>query len=544
MKKNLTCIVLVIMLLVGAVTDAVLLINRAGAEMDDRRVAAAVFWEDIVYFEDETDLSRDEWLALFAESGVEYAVFTSAPEADALAAVKNHGLSPAAYGNLEGDWAFVMPNKEEPLGDIGSADLIIMKNAYRTSTVVPVGFDIESYDGTMIKGVYMYKGYSNRYEDGIRGEEIENLLFRAITDRGARLLLLRPIMYRDLTVVTDPTVYSEVLSNVAKRIVDRGYSFGDGYSTIEAEPMPPLTLWLSGLVPLAVWLFLATRFDPLKRFGLLLCALGLAGTGVCVAIMPDLSQKILALSSVLGFAFCWVRFLHCRFVGDAKAHRLNPFVSYIILAAATLGWAFLCGLSVAAIQTELSYLMGETIFSGVKVSMMLPLVVCGIVFALPILRRIIKRDYTKRELLAMLPAALIILAAMAVLIYRSGDTMKEISEFENRMRVAFEYAFYVRPRTKELFFAVPFMSLLFIPGLRRDSMLKLIGALCCTLECVSVSNTFCHGLAPLHVSLIRGSLAAGMGAVLGLIVLAVFLFIWKKGDKFLRNNSEKGGDEG
>ena len=45
MKKNLTCIVLVIMLLVGAVTDAVLLINRAGAEMDDRRVAAAVFWE-------------------------------------------------------------------------------------------------------------------------------------------------------------------------------------------------------------------------------------------------------------------------------------------------------------------------------------------------------------------------------------------------------------------------------------------------------------------------------------------------------------------
>lgn len=543
MKKNLSCILLIIMLLVGAVTDAVLLFGRSKAEMADRSVAAAVFWEDIVDFASQTDMSEDEWLAKFSNSGVGYVVFTAEPSAEALSLASAHGMAPAAYGNLEGDWAFVVPNKEEPLGDIGDAPLVIMKNAYRTAAVVPVGFDITSYGGEMIKGLYMYKGYANRYADDIRGEEIENLLFRAITDRGVRLMLLRPIMYPDLTVVTDPEVYSEVLAEVEKRISDRGYSYGEGYSTIEAENMPPLTLWLTGLVPVAVWVFLATRFRPLKRFGPALCALGLAGTGACCALMPDLSQKILALACVLGFAFCWIWFLYNYFVLQ-RGRRFPPLPGYLLGLAAVLGWAILCGLAVSAIQTDLSYLMGETIFSGVKLSMMLPLVVSGVVFAMPIFRRIWKRDYTRRELLSMLPAALIILAAMAVLVYRSGDTMREISDFENRMRVAFEYAFYARPRTKELFFAVPFMSLLFVPRLRKDSMLRLIGALCCTLECVSVSNTFCHGLAPLHVSLIRCSLAAGMGAVLGLAVLGVMLLWDKYKAKLLPQAFPEGGGGG
>ena len=542
MKKNLTCIALIVLLLVGAVTDAVLLLGRSKAEMNDRSVAAAVFWEDIVYFSDETELSADEWLAMFSESGVRYIVFTSTPTDEALAMAEAHDMAPAAYGNLEGDWAFVVPNKEEKLRDIGDTPLIIMKNAYRTAAVVPLGFDIESYDGTMIKGLYMYKGYSNRYKDDIRGEEIENLLFRAITDRGVRLMLLRPIMYTDLTIVTDHEVYREVLDSVAKRISDRGYSYGESFSTIEADNMPPLTLWLTGFVPVAVWVFLATRFGPIKRFGLPLCLIGLAGTGLCCIVMPDLSQKILALACVLGFAFCWIWFLYRGFL-HRPARRFPPLAAYLLGLVSVLGWAILCGLSVSAIQTDLSYLMGETIFSGVKLSMMLPLVVSGVVFAMPIFRRIWKRDYTKRELLGMLPAALIILAAMAVLLYRSGDTMREISEFENKMRVAFEYAFYARPRTKELFFAVPFMSLLFVPRLRKDSMMRLIGALCCTLECVSVSNTFCHGLAPLHVSLIRCSLAAGMGAAIGLCVLGIMLLWEKNKSKILPHFYSEGGEE-
>ena len=124
------------MLLVGAVTDGVLLLGRSKAEMADRSVAAAVFWSDIVDFAAQTDMSEDEWLATFAESGVGYIVFTAQPSDEALALAAAHGMAPAAYGNLEGDWAFVVPNKEEPLGDIGEAPLVIMKNAYRTAAVV------------------------------------------------------------------------------------------------------------------------------------------------------------------------------------------------------------------------------------------------------------------------------------------------------------------------------------------------------------------------------------------------------------------------
>lgn len=541
MKKNLTCILLIIMLLIGGITDIFLLGGRVDAEMDDRDVAAAVYWKDIRQFYADENMDEEAWLRHFSENGVRYVVFSETAEAEALELLPKYDLAAAAVGNLDGEWDLVIPIKDEELRDIGDTPLAMMKNAYRTSTITPLGFDIESYEGPMIKAVYMYAGYSNRYKDDIRGEEIENVLFRAITDRGARLLLLRPITYKDLTIVTDPEVYSEVLQHVAQRIEERGYNFGESCSILRTEVMSPLTLWLTGFIPVAVWIFLATRFKPFKRFGIWLIPVGLIGTGVCCVLIPDLAQKVLALACTLGFTLSWVWILYNYFMLE-KGPRFRALPAYLLGVLAVILWGFLGGLSVAAIQTDLAYLMGETIFSGVKLSMTLPLVVCGCVFAMPIFRRVIARDYSKKEILGMLPAAVIILVAMAVLIRRSGDTGGEISELENRLRVAFEYAYYARPRTKEILVAVPFMSLIFLPHLRRDSMLRLIGALCCSLECTSIINTFCHGLAPLHVSLIRGSMAAASGAVLGIIIIAALSLIHKYKAKLLPETQPKGGD--
>lgn len=543
MKKNITRIILIILLLVGIGADLFLLADRIGAEMDDRDVVAAAYYHDIVRLSDESGLSEEEWLETLAGSGVRYLIFMETPSQEILGCISALDMEPAGFGNLEGDWAFVVPNEDEELRDIGDTPLVIMKNAYRTAAVVPIGFDIEEYSGPMIKAVYMYSGYANRYKDDIRGEEIENVLFRAITDRGARLLLLRPITYKDYSLVLDPGVYTEVLCNVAERIADRGYSYGESYSILRADVMSRLELWLTGLVPVVIWIFLATRVKPIKRFGLVLAALGLAGTGAVCYIMPDLAQKVLALACAIGFSLTWMWGLYNYFMLE-KGKRFPAAVGYILGLASVLIWGILGGLAVAAIQTDLRYMMGETIFSGVKLSMILPLVVCGAVFAMPILRRIRARDYTKRELLGMLPALLVILVAMGVLIRRSGDTGGEISELENNLRVAFEYAYYARPRTKEILVAVPFMALLFIPGGRKDSMLRLIGGLCCGLECVSVINTFCHGLAPIHVSLLRGSLAAASGALLGLVIIAFFSLINKYRQKLMPDKLPEGGDEG
>ena len=528
MKKNLFRIIIIILLIVGISADVFLLARRMDAEMEDRSVVSAVYYPDIVKLSRESGLSEEQWLSSLFSCGVRYLIFMTEPPAGIIDYIDSIGMLPAAQGDIEGDWAFVVPLNGLELPDFGETPLVVMKNKVRSTNISPKGFDIETFDGTMIKGVYMYRGFFNRYRDDIRGEEIVNVLYRAITDRGARLLLLRPITYKDFTYVLEPEVYQEVFDDLSARIGERGFDYGEKWSVLEAEVMSPLTLWLTGLVPVAVWLILLSRFKFLKKLMLPITALALVGTAGVIYVMSDLAQKLLAFGCFIGFCLLLVRMLYEYFLeNEPKAYKAVP--SYIVGLAALLIWGLLGGLAIAAVQTDLSYLYGQDIFSGVKVSMALPLMVCGVVFALPILKRIIRKDYTRREIMGLIPAFIVILAALAVIVRRSGDTGKDISQIENSIRVALEYAFYARPRTKELFVAVPFMALMFLPGLRKDSVFRLIGALCITLECTSLMNSFCHGLAPIHVSLIRGASAAGVGAVLGLIVIGVCsVFIKKK----------------
>lgn len=543
MGKKPNYIILIVFLLVGIVADLFLLGGRMAAELDDRSVVAAAYHEDILRLSDESGLSEEQWLETLSAGGVRYIIFEDSFEQESLDRLAAFGMVGAALGDVEaelgGSWAFIIPEAGKPLPEMGDADLAIVKSEDRSHTILPSDFDIETYGGRMVKAIYAYPDYFNRYKEDVGTQEIENVLFRAITDRGARLLLLRPITYADYTPVLDPSAYAEMLGNVEKRIEERGYRFGENYSVLDTHVLSNIELWLTSLVPILIWVYLLSRFQFLSKFDPhALFALGNAAVVAAIVFMPALAQKLIALASVLGFSLCWVWLIQEHFILH-KGKRLRPVRAYLLTLLSVLIWGFLGGLSVSAIQTDLSYMMGETIFSGVKLSMNLPVFVCAIVFALPILKRLKNGGFSKKQLLSMLPALLIVLAALAVLVHRSGQTDNNVSEFENRLRVAFEYAFYARPRTKEILVAVPFMSLLFVLHRRRDSMLHLIGGLCCGLECVSLINTFCHGVASLHVSLIRGSLSAIHGAILGIIIIYVINFLGKKFHFFPEGGSRR-----
>ena len=534
-KKN---IILIIFLIIGIASDLLLLGGRMNAELNDRSVVAATYYEDVAQLSSQSGISEEDWLSTLAESGVRYLIFEDSFDRDTLDFAASIGMIGAAAGEVEGEpdgsWAFVVPEADKPLPEMGDADLAIVKSEDRSHTILPSGFDIESYGGRMVKALYAYPDYFNRYKDGIGTQEIENVLFRAITDRGARLILLRPITYSDYTPVLEPAAYAEMLGNVAERITDRGYRFGESYSVLDTHVLSNVELWLTSLVPILLWVFLLTRFKPFSRFDPhALFALGNACVVAAIVFLPVLGQKLIALACVLGFSLAWVWLIREHFV-LGKGRRYSALPAYLLTLLSVLLWGFLGGLAVSAIQTDLSYMMGETIFSGVKLSMNLPVFVCAIAFALPILRRFRNGGYSKKQLLSMLPAVVVVLAALAVLVHRSGQTDNNVSELENRIRVAFEYAFYARPRTKEILVAVPFAALLFVLDRRPDSMLHLIGGLCLGLECVSLINTFYHGVASLHVSLIRGSLSAVCGALLGIILILRVNLIGKRFGNALR----------
>ena len=519
MKRDKTFYLWLVLLIVGVCCSCVLLGGRLWAESRDDRVAAAVYYDDVLQLTELSGKTEDDWLAMFSGSGVRYVIFETRPSEVVQGQLTRHDLSPAGY--VEDGSAFGLPEHDWPVS--GDIPLALVENRTRTSVAYPENFDLENYNGPLVKAFYVNDYYASRFSVDGRGQEVENLLFRAVVDRGMRLLLLRPFVDSDEAVVADPAAYANVLSGLRARLETRGLEYGESFSCMETTALKPLLLLGSGCLTAALWIFLVTRPERMRRWGFVLCLLALLGLCCGCLLLPKLMQKVLMLLCAAVFPCLAVYGLWCWRKRPAT-RQLPDWITYLLGLCALLLWSLLGGFSVSALMSDRSYLMSDLMFSGVKVSQMIPLLFTFVLFVIPVLKEFFDGPITKKKVLPFLAAGLLLVAAGAVLVLRSGD-VKRISTLETVFRNTLEYAFYTRPRTKELLIGVPFAAFVFTAFGRKNSLVALLSGLCFCLESVSVVNTFCHAVAPIHVSLIRSALAAGLGCLLGLILIALYRVI-------------------
>ncbi len=493
------------LVLCGIIFSSIMLFPRLQSEAGDKSVAVAVYHEDVLALADKSGLSRESWLETFAKAGVGYVVFESS--ADAAADI--YGMEAACVGNEPGDWAFIIPGEDIPAGD---APIALIENIERNSVLVPEGFDL---GGQFVKALELYPSYANRGVD-----EIALLIQRACIDRGMRLVLLRPFTEKGETV-SDPAAY-ESLSLLRTELAKRGLDFGGKLQTFETKPLSFFLLWGSGLLTAALWIFLVCRREKLRKFEFWLYLLAVPALGAVCFIRPELSQKGLMLACAAVFP-CYA------ILGTKKILSVShsSAVKYLLGLCGLGAWSILGGLAVSALMSSREYLLGYDIFSGVKLSQAIPLGCCFAVFAIPVYKNIREKGLSKKSLLGLAAAAIVLAAAAYLLMLRSGDLAGGIGELETAMRSALEEHLYARPRTKEFLIAVPFAALLCMGWARKNPLIVLLGALACCLECVSVVNTFCHAVAPVGVSVIRTLLGLGIGAVLGLALLGIEYLIRK-----------------
>lgn len=513
--KDKTFFLWLLFLIVGVCCTAVLLFGRFRAESRDDRVAAAVYYDDVIQLAQLGGQAADDWLSAFSEHGVRYVIFDAQPDAALQEQLAGFDLFPAGY--VGSGSAFALPEHEwSPETDI---PLVLIENTTRTSVEYPEDFDLDHHGGALVKALYLNDDYASRYTAADGGQEVENLLFRAVLDRGMRLLLLRPFVDGGKDPVTEVSVYTDVLSGLGERLGARGLEYGEDFSCMETSALRPALLWGSGCLTAALWVFLLTRLKGMRRWGVVLGLLALAGMALGCLLLPKLMQKTLMLLCAAAFPGVAVYCLW-RWHRKPSGRRLPGWLTYLLALCAVLLWSVLGGFAVGALMGDRSYLMGDLIFSGVKAAQGIPLLLCLVLFAVPVGKEFFDGPITKKKVLPLLGIAVLLLAAGGVLVLRSGDVGK-ISTLETELRNGLEYSLYARPRTKELLIAVPFMAVGFTALGRKSSLLTLLASLCFALESVSVVNTFCHAVAPLHVSLIRSALGAGIGCVLGLVVIVL-----------------------
>ncbi len=480
-----------VLLFCGIVCSGMLLYQRAAAEWEDRAACAAIAQKDVTWLAQESGLSEDIWKQTLQEAGVRWYIG-------------------------DGAQGFVFPGAAAVHGYQLPAALVETKD--RTGMHIPDDFSVEDCPGPMVKALYLYDGYAKRATEG-DAQKIQDLMFRAVLERGARLVILTPFRTAEGDAILDPAVYATCLDGLKERLAERGISFGETSSCMETSPLQPLLTWAAALAPLMLGVALVCRFGRLRKREPLLSI----GAAILLAVLflaaPALAQRAAMLGAALVFP-CW---LAC-FVGalpqwEPRWMRSCPdFGAMLLLLICVVGWGLLGGASVAALMSSRMYLMGVSIFAGVKVALLVPMVfACGILFS--VLRGALWEVGLKKWLLFALAVSIVCGVCGAFLI-RSGDRTS-IPAFEEALRNWLETVLYVRPRTKELFFAAPCIPLFLWGCRRRLALVQLICGLGVCFECISVTNTFCHAVAPLYVSAIRTLLGAGLGFVLGLIVVGL-----------------------
>jgi hypothetical protein len=119
--------------------------------------------------------------------------------------------------------------------------------------------------------------------------------------------------------------------------------------------------------------------------------------------------------------------------------------------------------------------------------------------------------------------ALAALSGLLFVVTRSGNQPLVVpSALELKARALLESALIIRPRTKEFLVGHPALMLAVALSLRgRRTWLPLI-AVAAGFGQASLLNTFCHFHTPLHVSFLRAGNGLWLGALLGVIAIAVW----------------------
>ena len=120
-----------------------------------------------------------------------------------------------------------------------------------------------------------------------------------------------------------------------------------------------------------------------------------------------------------------------------------------------------------------------------------------------------------------------ILGATALFIVRTGNTILQAGELEQRFRIFFEVTCVARPRTKEFIIAWPALLCGMLLFSRAHKVLGSVALFAASIGCASVCNTFCHIRAYYLLSVIRTFYGVGIGVAIGIVLMCALWLLLK-----------------
>lgn len=350
---------------------------------------------------------------------------------------------------------------------------------------------------------------------------------KAARERDIRILLLRPVAG---TAVSPLTEFGDFVEEVAMKVRADGNLIGTAHGYEDLAPGGSYRIVQSAAAALLFWAmaeFFASivtlrwpRYAWIAPLSALVALLGATNRGaelvtLLVTVLSPLAGFVLAEAALAGLATRKVASLPAAGVG-------------VIIASLA---SFTGGIYTAGTMVGVQYLIKLDEFSGIKVAVFLPIVLVGVYF----LFRLTDFKATLASALTWGSVLLgvLLIAALAILISRTGNDGVGASGAEMGFRGWLDKVLYVRPRTKEFLIGHPALWVGFAMLVRYRNDRRFYGWIALLLSIGAVGqtgivNTLCHGHIPYLLSTARIWLGLGLGSFIGAVLWVVIRAILPK----------------
>ncbi|GBC93937.1 hypothetical protein HRbin15_02439 [bacterium HR15] len=347
------------------------------------------------------------------------------------------------------------------------------------------------------------------------GELVERLE-RAAQERNIRALYLR-------IGAGDTEQLRAVVQSLERALTRSGFTIrASGARPFQPLEPPP---WLFPFIGLGVGIlagWLARQLGASRWLEWLPALLGVLLALLC--LVPE-GRKLVALAAAVLFPTVGLIMLPAIMgvrASEPGGYYVPKLLSLLIFP---FGWSLMGALHIVGLLAGSAFLIKADQFVGIKVAHVLPLLLVGAFYAA---YAVGSWDFWRRWLQQPIfwwqaGVAMMVLLALVLMLIRTGNEAPgAVSDLELRARALLENLMNVRPRTKEFLIGHPALvvALALLMANRRTwlPLAMLLG----TIGQVSVVNTFCHLHSPLVVSLLRVVWGAGIGIVLGLLLVGLF----------------------
>jgi hypothetical protein len=368
--------------------------------------------------------------------------------------------------------------------------------------------------------------------------QLEDRLVLAVKDRNIRLLYLNATSFKDTVKGQISNPFANIVKalqgdkdvkGVVPQLKDFGYELG--VPQVAEVHKAPQELILRGLAALGAFALIALTiglFLPSLLFiSLIVGGIGSAGLYV---LNSNIMIQALALFAAIAAPTASVILL-IRRLRQLRESTEMPISGIRRLGGAVLLFVRTTVLTLAAVPfmvallNDITYSLVIQQFRGVGLLHLAPIGLVALYVFLYGSGSTVTQN--ARKILSM-PLTVLWIVAIGIIgaaglyyLTRTGNT-GQVSGLELQFRSILENAFGVRPRTKEFLLGHPFFFLGIFLALRyRWAMVLLIPG---TIAQLSMVDTFAHFHTPLLLSIIRIFLGLGIGAVIGIVLIAIWQF--------------------